>query len=138
MLGKIGEAVDPLSDAELWDRIAARHDQDVAFSAASLALVERQQWRSGDREQDAADHARAIAALRRAVALDTLRNEFELHRQIHTRLLAGAGAIDLHDLNRWIYSDLFLTPRSDPWLGLAAPTIYTGLPGGGRRVESHI
>ena len=138
MLGKIAEPIATLSDAELWDRIAARHEHDVSFSPASLALLAQQQWRSGDRQQDAADHVQAIAALRRAVALDTLRNEFELHRRIHQRLLAGAGATDLHDLNRWIYSDLFLTPRSDPWLGLAAPTIYTGLPGGGRRVESHI
>lgn len=138
MLARVNEPVEQLGDAALWDRIAARHEHDVTFSAASLALLGRHQWRSGDREQDEADHALAIAALRRTVALDTLRNEFELHRQIHTRLLAGAGAIDLDELNRWIYSDLFLTPRGDPWLGLAAPTIYTGLPGGGRRVESHI
>jgi len=138
MLGRVNEPVAPISDAELWDRIAARHEHDITFSAPSLALLERHQWRSGDREQDAADHAQAIAALRRAVTLDTLRNEFELHRQIHLRLLAGAGAVDLQGLNQWIYSTLFLTPRSDPWLGLAAPTIYTGLPGGGRRVESHI
>ena len=138
MLGSLGEPVEQLSDAELWDRLAARHERDVAFSGPSLAMLEQQQWRSGSREQDAADLAQAIASLRRAVALDTLRNEFELHRQIHQRLLVGGGTEDLAALNAWIYGSLFLTPRSDPWLGLAAPTIYSGLPGGGRRTESRI
>jgi hypothetical protein len=138
MLGSIGEPVEPLSDAALWDRLAARHEHDVGLSAASLAMLERQQWRSGDREQDAADLAAAIAALRRSVALDTLRNEFELHRQIHQRMIVGGGTEDLASLNAWIYGGLFLTPRSDPWLGLAAPTIYSGLPGGGRRTDSRI
>lgn len=136
MLGRIGEPAQPVDDAALWDRLAARHESDVTFSAASLAMLEQQQWRSGDRAQDAADHATALATLRRAVALDTLRNEFELHRQIHARLSAAPQTLD--DLNAWIYGDLFLTPRSDPWLGLAAPTIVSGLPGGGRRVDARI
>lgn len=138
ILGSLGEPVEPLSDAALWDAIAARHAPEVVFSAASLALLAQHQWRSGDRDQDAVDHAEALAALRRAVALDTARNEFELHRQIHGHLLAGAGNVSLASLNQWIYGTLFLTPRADPWLGLASPTIYAGLPGGGRRVDSRI
>lgn len=138
ILGRVGEPVEPLPEAALWDRVAARHEAAIAFSDASMHMIRRQQWRSGDAVQDESDFARAVADLRRAVALDTLRNEYELHRQIHQRLLVGAGTETLEQINRWVYSDLFLTPRSDPWLGLAAPTIVTGLPGGGRRIDAHI
>lgn len=139
MLRVMGEPVEPaseLSEAELYARIAARHEPTIAFSEASLEIVRRQQWRSGDAARDAADFAQALAALRRAVALDTLRNEYELHKQIHQRFITGAQ--ELEPLNRWVYSELFLTPRSDPWLGLASPTIYSGLPGGGRRALARI
>jgi hypothetical protein len=38
---------------------------------------------------------------------------------------------DLATLNAWVYSTLFLTPASDPWLGLMPPSVYTGLPDDG-------
>ena len=31
---------------------------------------------------------------------------------------------DVDTLNEWVYAELFLTPSSDPWLGLA-PTMFT-------------
>ena len=30
-------------------------------------------------------------------------------------------------LNARVYSELFLTPRSDPWLGLVSPDAFTGI-----------
>ena len=136
MLGMLGEEVAPLSDTELFDRLAGRHEADVQFSGTTLALLARHQWRSGDASRDASELARATANLRRAVALDTLRNEYDLHRTIHGWFVAGDQ--DLEALHRRVYDELFLTPRSDPWLGLAAPSIYTGLDGGGRRVQAHL
>ncbi len=138
MLGVLGEAVDTLSDAELYDRIAGRHLGEVALSDATVAQMTRDQWRSGDPTRDAADLQRALVELRRAVALDTLRNEHDLHRQIHAMFVADAATLDLERLNRKVYDELFLTPRSDPWLGLAAPTIYSGLAGGGRHVTARL
>ncbi|MBL9104805.1 MAG: hypothetical protein JNL82_27925 [Myxococcales bacterium] len=134
LLRGLGEPVETLSEAELFERLADRHAPAVGLSDASLAMIREQQWRTGDPARDAAELAEALAALRRAVALDTLRNEYDLHKQIHQRFVAAA-AQDLEPLNRWLYSELFLTPRGDPWLGLASPTIYSGLPGGGRRVR---
>jgi len=136
MLGIFGEDVAPLSDAELFDRLADRHSADLQFSPATLTLLARQQWRSGDAARDAAELGQATTNLRRAVALDTLRNEYDLHRTIHGWF--GAGDQELEALNRRVYDELFLTPRSDPWLGLAAPSIYSGLDGGGRRVQARL
>jgi hypothetical protein len=34
-------------------------------------------------------------------------------------------------LNERVYAQLFLTPGSDPWLGLLSPDVYTALEGGG-------
>ena len=38
---------------------------------------------------------------------------------------------DLEALNDRVYAELFLTPKSDPWLGLVAPNTYTALPNDG-------
>jgi len=138
MLGALGEDVVGASDAELFDRLADRHRAELQFSPATLTLLARQQWRSGDPTRDATDRELALDNLRKAVALDTLRNEFDLHRSVHGWFAAAAPPPDLETLNRRIYDDLFLTPRSDPWLGLAAPTIYSGLDDGGRRVQARL
>ena len=136
MLRMVGEPVERLSNDELWTLLGDRRAAQVELSPASLAMIGRQQWRSGDPNQDAADLALALVALRRSVAVDGLFNEFELHRRVHEWFIAdGPDAHDLEALDRWVYADLFLTPGSDPWLGLAAPTIYTGLAGGGRRAR---
>ena len=34
-----------------------------------------------------------------------------------------------------VYTELFLTPANDPWLGMATPGIFTALPGDGVRVQ---
>ncbi len=85
------------------------------------------------------NHATALTALRRSVALDGLYNEFALHRSIHRWFAErGAANLDLEALNFWVYRDLFLTPRTDPWLGLAAPDVYSGLVAGGRSQQARI
>ena len=63
---------------------------------------------------------------------------FDLHRRIHGWFVAAQATIELAPLNQRVYGELFLTPRSDPWLGLAAPTVYSGLLGGGRRVQARL
>ncbi len=139
MLRILGEPIEPLTESALWALLADRRAPEVVLSAASLALIARQQWRSGDAQQDARDQALALAGLRRSVALDGLYNEFALHYQIHIWFTERETAgLDATNLSLAVYRDLFLTPRSDPWLGLAAPSVYSGLVGGGRSHEAHI
>lgn len=39
---------------------------------------------------------------------------------------------EVNALNEWVYATLFLTPSSDPWLGLAPRDVYTALDNDGR------
>ena len=64
------------------------------------------------------------------IALDTVRNEYALHSQIHTWL--SAVPVEMEAFNDRVYAELFLMPRSDPWLGLAPPDDFAALPNGGK------
>jgi hypothetical protein len=46
-------------------------------------------------------------------------------------LLRDPVRADLDKFNEKVYAELFLTPRSDPWLGLVSADVYTALDGGG-------
>ncbi|MCA6575071.1 MAG: hypothetical protein IM549_18055, partial [Pseudanabaena sp. M53BS1SP1A06MG] len=39
----------------------------------------------------------------------------------------NSDSASLNALNRRVYDQLFLTPASDPWLGLVNENIYTGI-----------
>lgn len=64
------------------------------------------------------------ARLQSNIATDTAQNEFDLHRRIH-RLFQTDH--DFDSLNTEIYTSLFLTPRSDPWLGLRSDELFDAL-----------
>ena len=133
------ERVEPLSDPALLEQLALRRAPEVVLSPASLGLIARQQWRSGAPQQDAANLAIAGSALRHSVALDGLYNEFALHHSVHLWFAEQAAAsLDLEALNLKVYRELFLTPRGDAWLGLADPSVYSGLAAGGRSQEARI
>jgi hypothetical protein len=65
------------------------------------------------------------------MALDMVKNEYTLHRQIHRWFIDGEASADADALNERVYAELFLTPSSDPWLGLAPENVYTALAEGG-------
>ena len=72
-----------------------------------------------------------VRSLESSIALDAVRNEYRLHRQIHSWLADASYRPGLDLLNERVYAELFLTPSSDPWLGLAPADVYTALPNGG-------
>ena len=74
---------------------------------------------------------RLVRNFERYIALDTVRNEYLMHIKLHAWLTAPAFRNNLAGLNEQVYSELFLTPRSDPWLGLFSPDTYTALENGG-------
>jgi hypothetical protein len=75
---------------------------------------------------------RALANLQTSIAQDTIQNQYTLHRQVHEWFAAGDPAVQSFDrFNERVYAELFLTPRSDPWLGLAPADAYSALEGGG-------
>jgi hypothetical protein len=64
----------------------------------------------------------------RSVAEDTVRNQYLFHSQIHEWFIKNQIPARLDDLNEKVYAQLFLMPKSDPYLGLVPPDTYTALP----------
>jgi hypothetical protein len=108
-----------------WNAVAALHARDAALDTASVAVIRAK--RPGASEDSI---NRMVASFERAIALDTVRNEFLFRARIMHWLEAGAGG-DVNALNERVYAELFLTPASDPWLGLAPKDAYSGLNGDG-------
>jgi hypothetical protein len=89
---------------------------DVQFSESTLQLM--------GTKQELTDAV--MDNLRRTVAADTALNEYDLHRRAHGWFADGQVG-DLYSLNERVYDELFLTPSSDPWLGLQPDTVFTGI-----------
>lgn len=68
------------------------------------------------------------AELRSVAAADGARNEATLHRTVHGWYVAGGAAMDAFEtLNARVYTELFLTPAGDPWLGLRDPRLWDAI-----------
>jgi hypothetical protein len=142
LLQRLAFATEPFRQAtteDVWLKLGALHHEDAQLDAASVELIHRENppGAAGDPATGnslSPDEALAamVGAFQAAMAVDTVRNEYELHRQLHEWFVAGAGR-DLEALNERVYAELFLTPRSDRWLGLVPADAYTGLERGGRR-----
>jgi hypothetical protein len=69
---------------------------------------------------------RQIRNLERSISEDTVRNEYLFHTRIHEWLATGP-TMNVDNLNERVYAELFLTPNSDPWLGLKPDDAFTAL-----------
>lgn len=130
---------DPASvtDDRLWQVIAELHAKDARLDAASLNLIRSENptaARAGrlsvgkGRVEDPV--LRMVRSLESSIAVDTVRNEYQLHRQIH-QWLAVHEQLEVENFNERVYAQMFLTPSSDPWLGLAPADAYSALPNAG-------
>jgi hypothetical protein len=141
----VGSQPDAISD-DTWKAVAALHADDSALDGnayglvasklphpaptaaeamprtASKALVETPMLRTIDQTVD---------NLQNSIAEDTVRNEYLFHTRIHEWLAGGGSTQDLDALNKRVYAELFLTPDSDPWLGLAPADTFSALDNGG-------
>jgi hypothetical protein len=94
---------------------------------ASVAFIKRQTAGNGLAE---AQFAALIRNLETTIAIDAKRNDYLLRPSLYVWLNKGWDQ-DVDKLNERVYSELFLTPRADAWLGLYSPDIYTALEGNG-------
>ncbi|HEY0005360.1 MAG TPA: hypothetical protein VGB17_11170 [Pyrinomonadaceae bacterium] len=127
-----------VTDEAAWAKIAALHADDARLDQNSLSLMRRQNPnlreiapQTTQLSSDEALFLRLKQNFERYIALDTVRNEYWLHTKLHAWLLNARFPNDLEALNERVYAELFLTPRTDPWLGLYAPDAYTALDHGG-------
>jgi hypothetical protein len=121
-----------------WARLAVHCAGDAQLDEASVAVVRAQNpdaIRAGrlafSKRKEEDPLARMIRNLQQTIAIDTVKNEYMLHRKIHQWFAAAQITDDVAAFNERIYSELFLTPSSDPWLGLLPSGTYTGLENSG-------
>jgi hypothetical protein len=131
------------STAEVWTRIAALHAEDSRLDGTSRALMAAKNPAALQAGRLAITKSfvesplvKIVQNFERSISEDTVRNEYLFHRQIHAwlaegKLPDGKPASDVDSLNERVYADLFLTPGSDPWLGLLPANTYSALPDDG-------
>lgn len=132
---KDADSLKAITDEAIWTRIAWRHIEDARLDQQSIGLMKQQLqglWEL-DRSGLTPDVRvmKLLQKFQQSVALDTVRNEYMLHTKLHAWLASGLAPDDVTRVNERVYAELFLTPRSDPWLGLFSDQIYLGLEGGG-------
>jgi hypothetical protein len=130
-------ALGRVTDEAAWKKIAALHSSTVNLDAASLGLIQKETHQLFANEKGTATpDARLrslIEKLHATIALDTVRNEYLLHTKLHSWMSLAKNRENLDALNEKVYAELFLTPNSDPWLGLLSPETYTALENAGLR-----
>jgi hypothetical protein len=125
------DALKAVTDEETWTRIASRHLADATLDSQSTGLIKRQMrdvWSGAPLEIKTKG---LLQKLRQNIALDTVRNEYMIHSKLHGWLSSGFIPDEVNKLNEKVYAELFLTPSSDPWLGLYSEDVYVGLEKGG-------
>lgn len=137
ILARIGPDSDTLeaaTDEQLWRRIAQQHRGDARLDRSSLRFMrEKSALLRADTRTNVASAsccstvAPMAAKFADTLALDTVRNEYLLHTQLHEWLLESGPVRDVAEFNERVYAELFLTPSSDPWLGLLPTEAYTAL-----------
>ena len=114
--------LDSIGNDTGWSMIAGLHAEDATLDQATRALMLFK-----DPSLSGASLREATTALERAVAEDTVRNEYVFRARIHGWLARGAVASDVASLNEKVYAELFLTPSWDAWLGLRPAGAYSGI-----------
>jgi hypothetical protein len=121
------EELETRTDAVAWSKIAEGYLPNVTVDESSRRLL---RCKVGSACPTEAAFGNSIESFRRAIAEDTVRNEFLLRTKILARLKA-APTTPVETLNEWVYAELFLTPSSDPWLGLLPKDAVVALDGNG-------
>jgi hypothetical protein len=134
-------SLESATDWIAWEKIAALRADEARLDASSIGVIRRENpdaERAGDLAQSKrvveSPLLRMVRNFESSIALDGVRNEYLLHGSLHGWFESGAVPDDVESLNERVYAELFLTPGSDPWLGLVPASTYTALENGG--VES--
>ena len=129
MLREIAGASEMLArvtDEPEWRKIAQLHAQDGTIDERSIALMRRQNPSLSDQEFSA-----MLRKFQESIALDTVRNEYLMHTKVYSWLWHEPARTNLDKFNEKVYAELFLTPGSDPWLGLLSKDVYVAVDDGG-------
>jgi hypothetical protein len=117
-----------ITDEPQWRKIAQLHAAEGTIDNRSIALMKRQNSSLSDEE-----FAAMLQRFQESIALDTVRNEYLLHTKVYPWLWNDPNRTNLEKFNDKVYAEVFLTPGTDPWLGLLTKDVYVGIDNGGVR-----
>jgi hypothetical protein len=120
------EALGRITDEATWQKIAALHSADAVLDERSVGLMKKQNPTLSEKA-----FATLLETFQRSVALDTVRNEYRMHSRLLAWLTNNTLRSNVDKFNDKVYAEMFLTPKSDPWLGLLMPESYIGIDNSG-------
>lgn len=131
--------LDAVTTEDAWKKIVALHHDEAALDPSSVRLIQFKQPPTAAQAGRITTSKRAVEDpmvrmlrnLQNSIAEDTIHNEYQLHARIHEWFVSGIAYQNLYTLNTRVYAELFLTPNSDAWLGLAPADAYSALDNGG-------
>ncbi|MFO0666335.1 MAG: hypothetical protein U0174_20435 [Polyangiaceae bacterium] len=115
-----------------WQRFVPFFKDDATLSADGTRGLRRknpQNWSNPEapRSLTDAEFQEMVEAFQTSLAEDTAKNTLGLYNVIHSWFLATDAPRSFNEWNTRVYSTLFLTPKSDPWLGLVPARAFSGL-----------
>ena len=117
------ETLGQVTDEATWRKIAMLHSSDALLDSRSVGLIRKETRKVlGNIGLNG-----LLEKLMLNVAIDSVRNEYLMRARIYGWLVQDLGRSDLETFNNKVYSELFLTPASDPWLGLFTADTYMAL-----------
>jgi len=129
MLLPQGSVLEKASEGR-WSSIAALHWRETALDATvemRIRSVFPTAWKAAPiASSKLVTETPLLRQLNKTVAEDTVRNRYQLHRQIHEWFTATQYN-EVESLNARVYSMLFLSPLDDPWYGLKPASVFSGL-----------
>ena len=124
---QLNEATQP----QTWGKLAALQADRARLDENSKSLMRSKH----DAYHAPEKLAKTVNSFEKAMAIDTVRNEYLLHSRIHQWFVERNQTGTIYQLNEKVYAELFLTPSSDPWLGLVSPDIYSAIEGDGIELQ---
>ena len=122
--GQLVSARTNAPDDAVWRRLASNYFRTSVLSDPAIALFRSKLPPTIGK--NTAKTAEVLAKFNESMALDTAINEYSLRQMIRSYFVTGQSG-DLESLNKLVYAEVFLTPASDPWLGLGDETTFTGI-----------
>lgn len=122
------EVSSEILDQATWNKLGNLYKNDAKLDQNSITLIEDKKLPNTTNKNNL---SQVIRSFETVMVLDTVKNEYLLHRQIHQWFLEANKTSDVNQLNEKVYAELFLTPSSDPWLGLVNNDTYSAIDNGG-------
>ncbi len=113
-------SLDKAVQKSVWEQLAERFPQFLTISDQSMRLIQNLR---GDRITEKG----FWSSISRNLAIDTVKNEFELRPTIRAWLMNSKEAPTLETINSLVYSMLFKMPAEDITYGLVTPETFSGL-----------